>query len=179
MVIPVIGGLLYGPLIYKWPREARGHGVPEVMIAVADNGGRIRWQVSVVKALASALCIGSRQGRAQQRLVVWPDVRRKVPRRVGLGLQGISLDHQGQRMARVPSCGWALVEPLLGDRLPGREAAVRLWDHVTALAGFPGFVELKRSRRERPQVRGNQGSHVKPGPGPCARRPSRAGPPPT
>ena len=59
MVIPVIGGLLYGPLIYKWAREARGHGVPEVMIAVADNGGRIRWQVSVVKALASALCIGS------------------------------------------------------------------------------------------------------------------------
>jgi CIC family chloride channel protein len=59
VVIPVIGGLLYGPLIYRWAREARGHGVPEVMIAVADNGGRIRWQVSVVKALASALCIGS------------------------------------------------------------------------------------------------------------------------
>jgi CIC family chloride channel protein len=59
VVIPAIGGLLYGPLIYKWAREARGHGVPEVMIAVADNGGRIRWQVSVVKALASALTIGS------------------------------------------------------------------------------------------------------------------------
>jgi CIC family chloride channel protein len=59
VVIPVIGGLLYGPLIYKWAREARGHGVPEVMIAVADNGGRIRWQVSVVKALASAITIGS------------------------------------------------------------------------------------------------------------------------
>jgi chloride channel protein, CIC family len=59
VVIPVIGGLLYGPLIYRWAREARGHGVPEVMIAVADNGGRIRWQVSVVKALASAVTIGS------------------------------------------------------------------------------------------------------------------------
>ena len=59
VVIPAIGGLLYGPLIYKWAREARGHGVPEVMIAVADNGGRIRPQVSVVKALASALCIGT------------------------------------------------------------------------------------------------------------------------
>jgi len=58
VVIPVIGGLIYGPLIYKWAREARGHGVPEVMIAVADDGGRIRWQVSVVKALASAICIG-------------------------------------------------------------------------------------------------------------------------
>jgi CIC family chloride channel protein len=59
VVIPVIGGLLYGPLIYKGAREARGHGVPEVMIAVADNGGRIRPQVSVVKALASAICIAT------------------------------------------------------------------------------------------------------------------------
>jgi chloride channel protein, CIC family len=59
VVIPAIGGLLYGPLIYRWAREARGHGVPEVMIAVADDGGRIRWQVAVVKSLASALCIGS------------------------------------------------------------------------------------------------------------------------
>jgi CIC family chloride channel protein len=59
VVIPVLGGLVYGPLIYRWAREARGHGVPEVMIAVADNGGRIRWQVALVKSLASALCIGS------------------------------------------------------------------------------------------------------------------------
>ncbi|HEY1624443.1 MAG TPA: chloride channel protein [Streptosporangiaceae bacterium] len=59
VVIPVIGGLLYGPLINRYAREARGHGVPEVMIAVADNGGRIRPQVSVVKALASAICIAT------------------------------------------------------------------------------------------------------------------------
>jgi CIC family chloride channel protein len=59
VVIPVAGGLVYGPLIYRYAREARGHGVPEVMIAVAHNGGRIRPQVSVVKALASALCIGT------------------------------------------------------------------------------------------------------------------------
>ncbi|HEY5361497.1 MAG TPA: chloride channel protein [Streptosporangiaceae bacterium] len=59
VVIPVIGGLVYGPLIYRYPREARGHGVPEVMIAVAENGGRIRPQVSAVKAVASAVCIGA------------------------------------------------------------------------------------------------------------------------
>lgn len=56
--IPVIGGIVYGPLIYRYAREARGHGVPEVMVAVAENGGRIRPQVSVVKAVASAICIG-------------------------------------------------------------------------------------------------------------------------
>ena len=59
VVVPVIGGIIYGPLIYRYAREARGHGVPEVMLAVAENGGRIRPQVSVVKAVASALCIGT------------------------------------------------------------------------------------------------------------------------
>jgi chloride channel protein, CIC family len=59
VAIPVIGGIIYGPLIYRYAREARGHGVPEVMIAVAENGARIRPQVSVVKALASAICIGA------------------------------------------------------------------------------------------------------------------------
>jgi chloride channel protein, CIC family len=59
VVIPVLGGIVYGPLIYRYAREARGHGVPEVMVAVAENGGRIRPQVSVVKAVASALCIGA------------------------------------------------------------------------------------------------------------------------
>jgi CIC family chloride channel protein len=58
LVAPVVAGLLYGPLVYFFAREARGHGVPEVMYAVARRGGRIKPQVAVVKALASALCIG-------------------------------------------------------------------------------------------------------------------------
>src|SRR6202034_2335351 len=57
VLIPVIGGLVYGPLIYRYAREARGHGVPEVMIAVAAEGGRIRPQVAAVKSVASAICI--------------------------------------------------------------------------------------------------------------------------
>jgi len=59
VVIPIVGGLLYGPLIQRFAREARGHGVPEVMLAVAENGGRIRPPVTIVKALASAMCIGA------------------------------------------------------------------------------------------------------------------------
>ncbi|HEX4035610.1 MAG TPA: chloride channel protein [Solirubrobacteraceae bacterium] len=58
LVVPVVAGVIYGPLIQRFAREARGHGVPEVMLAVAENGGRIRPQVTIVKALASALCIG-------------------------------------------------------------------------------------------------------------------------
>jgi chloride channel protein, CIC family len=59
VLTPVVGGLIYGPLIHRYAREARGHGVPEVMYAVSERGGRIRPQVAVVKSLASALCIGA------------------------------------------------------------------------------------------------------------------------
>jgi CIC family chloride channel protein len=59
ILVPVVGGLLVGPIIYFFAREAKGNGVPEVMKAVALNGGRIRPIVSLVKAIASSLCIGS------------------------------------------------------------------------------------------------------------------------
>ncbi|HEY7540697.1 MAG TPA: chloride channel protein [Methylomirabilota bacterium] len=59
VLAPIVGGLLYGPLVDWFAREARGHGVPEVMLAVAEQGGRIRPQVAVVKSFASALCIGA------------------------------------------------------------------------------------------------------------------------
>ena len=59
VVVPVIGGLIYGPLVSRFAPEARGHGVPEVMYAVNRLGGRMRPQVPIVKSLASAVCIGS------------------------------------------------------------------------------------------------------------------------
>jgi CIC family chloride channel protein len=58
VLAPVLAGLVYGPLVQRFAREARGHGVPEVMLAVARRGGRISWRVALVKSLASALCIG-------------------------------------------------------------------------------------------------------------------------
>ncbi len=59
ILIPAIGGLMVGPLVYFLAREAKGHGVPEVMLAVASAGGRIRPRVAVIKTLASSICIGS------------------------------------------------------------------------------------------------------------------------
>ena len=59
VLAPAAGGLLYGPLVKRFAPEARGHGVPEVMYAVSQHGGRIKGRVAVVKALASAICIGS------------------------------------------------------------------------------------------------------------------------
>ncbi len=51
-----------------------------------------------------------------------------------------------------PPDGVAFFGPVI-SRLPEPERAVELWDHVVALAGFPGFAEMKRSLRERPQLR--------------------------
>ncbi|HEV7194922.1 MAG TPA: DsbA family protein [Pedococcus sp.] len=50
-----------------------------------------------------------------------------------------------------PPTGVAFFGPVI-SRLPQEDAAVELWDHVVGLAGFPGFAELKRSLRERPQL---------------------------
>lgn len=57
--VPAAGGLVVGPLVYFWAKEAKGHGVPEVMEAVALKGGLIRKRIVVVKSLASAICIGT------------------------------------------------------------------------------------------------------------------------
>jgi len=59
ILAPALGGLLIGPLVVKLAPEAKGHGVPEVILAVNRLDGRIRARVAWVKALASALTIGS------------------------------------------------------------------------------------------------------------------------
>ena len=59
ILAPALGGLLAGPIIAYFAKEAKGHGVPEVMQAIALRGGRIRPRVVVAKVIASALCIGS------------------------------------------------------------------------------------------------------------------------
>ena len=60
LVIPALGGLIVGPLVYFFAREARGHGVPEVMEAVAVRGGVMRPRIVAIKTLASAITIPSK-----------------------------------------------------------------------------------------------------------------------
>jgi chloride channel protein, CIC family len=57
--VPAAGGLVVGPLVYFLAREAKGHGVPEVMEAVALRSGIIRKRIVLIKSLASAICIGT------------------------------------------------------------------------------------------------------------------------
>ncbi len=59
IIIPIIGGLIVGPIIHYLAPEAKGHGVPEVMQAILLKGGQIRGRVAFVKAIASAISIGT------------------------------------------------------------------------------------------------------------------------
>jgi len=59
ILIPALGGLLIAPLIYYVAREAKGHGVPEILESLIFRGGRIHPKVALVKALASSISIGS------------------------------------------------------------------------------------------------------------------------
>jgi chloride channel protein, CIC family len=59
ILIPAIGGLLIYPLVTRLAREAKGHGVPEVMEAISLRSGQIRPRLVIIKALASAVCIGT------------------------------------------------------------------------------------------------------------------------
>jgi len=56
---PAAGGLIVGPIVYYFAREARGHGVPEVMESILLRGGAIHPRVILAKVTASALSIGS------------------------------------------------------------------------------------------------------------------------
>jgi CIC family chloride channel protein len=59
LVAPVLGGVLHGPLQARFAPEARGHGVAEVVLALAERDGHMRPRVPAVRVLASALTIGS------------------------------------------------------------------------------------------------------------------------
>jgi hypothetical protein len=59
VVIPALGATVSGLVIAFVAREAKGHGVPEVMQALILRGGRIHPKVVLAKFVASAFCIGS------------------------------------------------------------------------------------------------------------------------
>jgi len=59
ILVPTVGAFFVGLIIYYFSREAKGHGVPEVMEAISLKNGVIRPRVVVSKAVASAITIAS------------------------------------------------------------------------------------------------------------------------
>ncbi len=59
ILLPAAGGLAVGIITVAFAKEAKGHGVPEVMDAMSRKSGIIRGRVAAAKAVASALTIGT------------------------------------------------------------------------------------------------------------------------
>ena len=59
VAVPAVGLLVVSWFTRRFAPEAQGHGVPEVIMAVGRHDGVIRPRVSLVKILASGLCIGT------------------------------------------------------------------------------------------------------------------------
>jgi CIC family chloride channel protein len=59
VLAPALGGLVVGPLIWRFAREAQGHGVPAVVRAIHERAGKIGPLVAIVKTVASAITLGS------------------------------------------------------------------------------------------------------------------------
>jgi len=100
VVLPAAGGVFVGLLTYYLAREAKGHGVPEVMEAVSLRGGRIRPRVVAVKALASSICIGSGGSAGREGPIV------QIGSALGSTL-GQALSLPAQRMRLLVACGAA------------------------------------------------------------------------
>ncbi len=98
--IPALGGLIVGPLIYFLAREAKGHGVPEVMEAVALKGGIIRKRVVIVKSLASAISISTGGSVGREGPIV------QIGSAIG-SILGQALKVSADRMRTLVGCGAA------------------------------------------------------------------------
>ena len=71
ILIPAIGGLLVGPITYILAPGARGHSVPEVMVALDSRGGRLPATSAAGKIVAATLTIGSGGSVGRQGPVVF------------------------------------------------------------------------------------------------------------
>src|SRR5262245_21893168 len=59
VLLPTLGGLLSGALLYYVVPDARGSGIPQVKVAYAVKGGRMPFRVAVGKFLIGVIQIGS------------------------------------------------------------------------------------------------------------------------
>jgi CIC family chloride channel protein len=59
ILIPVIGGLVVGVIARFGTEKIRGHGIPEALQSILENGSIIQARVAFWKPLASAIAIGT------------------------------------------------------------------------------------------------------------------------
>jgi len=59
LIVPIIGGLISGWIVYKFAPEAEGHGTDAAIDAYHNKGGVVRGRVPLVKMVSSAITLGT------------------------------------------------------------------------------------------------------------------------
>src|SRR5690625_359859 len=59
LVTPLLGALAVTPILVSWAPDVRGSGIPHVMFAVSNLGGRLAKQIVVWRPIATAIAIGT------------------------------------------------------------------------------------------------------------------------
>jgi len=93
LLAPALGMLIVVFIVQTWAPEAKGHGVPEVQHAVRHQRGRMRARVVLVKAVASAISIGSggSLGREGPIVQVGASLGSSIGQFLGLGPEQLKL----------------------------------------------------------------------------------------
>src|SRR5262245_48184966 len=66
LLIPAVGGLVSGLIVFTWAPEAEGHGTDALIRAFHRGGGQIRGRVPLVKGVASVITIGTGGSAGQE-----------------------------------------------------------------------------------------------------------------
>jgi CIC family chloride channel protein len=59
LLIPALGALLVTPILLYWSPDVRGSGIPHVMFAVSNLGGRLAKRIVLWRPIATAIAIGT------------------------------------------------------------------------------------------------------------------------
>ncbi|MBT5434443.1 MAG: chloride channel protein [Rhodospirillaceae bacterium] len=120
ILVPAVVAGFVAWLVKTFAPEAKGHGVPEVMDAIHYNEGRIRPQVVVVKALASALSIGSGGSAGREGPII------QIGAAMGSNLAQIIRLPVGQRLTLVAAGAGAGIAAAFNAPLGGLVFAIEL-----------------------------------------------------
>jgi CIC family chloride channel protein len=66
LLVPAVGGLVSGLIVFTWAPEAEGHGTDALIRAFHRGGGQIRGRVPLVKGVASVITIGTGGSAGQE-----------------------------------------------------------------------------------------------------------------
>jgi CIC family chloride channel protein len=66
LLVPTVGGLISGILVFTWAPEAEGHGTDAMIRSFHQGGGMIRTRVPLIKAVASIITIGTGGSAGQE-----------------------------------------------------------------------------------------------------------------